>query len=430
MAERSVYIQVPSLARVEGEGALDLVIENDRIERLQLRIYEPPRLFERFLLGRSYEEVPDMVARICGICPVAYQLTAVGAIEDAFGLSPEPWVHHMRRVLYCGEWIQSHALHIHLLAAPDFFGCDSVVELARSHGDVVRRGLMLQGLGNDLMRMLGARSVHPVGVRVGGFHHAPSEAAAAEMHARLRDALPQALELVDWVAGIEVPGDDQDFTQVTVRHDTDYPLHQGRIVSSAGLDIAAGEFEAHFAEQQVEHSTALWCLHQGEPYLVGPLARVNLCLEQLPGWLRERLPPGISWPSRNMFHSMLARAIEIAYALGEAARLLEDYRRPREPWTPVTPREGEGFGATEAPRGLLWHGYRTDGAGLIRHARIVPPTSQNQARVERDLHASLLAFGLDRDDDDLRLHCEKVVRNYDPCISCATHFLTLNTERR
>ena len=429
MTERNVRIHVPALARVEGEGALHLELRGGDIERLELEIYEPPRLFERFLIGRSYAEVPDMVARICGICPVAYQMSAVTALEQAFGLDPGPWVRAMRRVLYCGEWIQSHALHVHLLAAPDFFGCASAVELAREHGDVVRRGLMLQGLGNDLMRLLGGRSVHPVGVRVGGFHHAPAADDAAALARRLRDALPQALDLVDWVASLTLPDDEQDVVHVSVSHPDEYPLHAGRIVSSVGLDIDAGEYPAHFVEHQAPHSTALWSTHGGRPYLVGPLARLNLCADRLPAWLRERLPATPAFPSRNMFHSMLARAVEIAFAIDEAARLLESYRVPDAPFVEVTPRAGEGFGATEAPRGLLWHHYRTGADGRIEHARIVPPTSQNQARIEEDLHASLLAFGLDHDDDALRLHCEKVIRNYDPCISCATHFLTLTTDR-
>ncbi|MEW6691793.1 MAG: Ni/Fe hydrogenase subunit alpha [Pseudomonadota bacterium] len=431
MSDRTVSIHVPALTRVEGEGALRLRIEQGRIEELALDIFEPPRYFEKFLEGRRYTEVLDIVARICGICPVAYQMSAASALEDAFGLEPGPWVHAMRRVFYCGEWIQSHALHIHLLAAPDFLGYGSAVAMAAEHPEVVRRGLRLQGLGNDLIRLFGGRSVHPVGACVGGFHHAPSAADVAAMLARLREALPEAAALIGWTASLPLPEDAQDFVSVSLRHPRDYPLAEGRIVSSSGLDIAPADYEAHFAEEHRPHSTALFALLHGKPYLVGPLARLNLNLDRLPPSTRALLEAsGIRFPSRNMFHSVVARAVEMHVAMLEAIRLLEAYASPGKPHVEVRPRAGIGFGATEAPRGILWHRYALDGEGIVRAARIVPPTSQNQARIEEDLRRSLLAFGLDAPDDALRLRAETVIRNYDPCISCATHFLELDVERR
>jgi coenzyme F420-reducing hydrogenase alpha subunit len=430
MTERTVSIHVPALTRVEGEGALRLRIEQGRIETLALNIFEPPRYFEKFLEGRRYTEVLDIVARICGICPVAYQMSAASALEDAFGLDPGPWVQAMRRVFYCGEWIQSHALHIHLLAAPDFLGYGSAVAMAADHPEVVRRGLSLQGLGNDLIRLFGGRSVHPVGACVGGFHHAPSVAEVESMLARLREALPAAEALIGWTASLPLPEDAQDFVSVALRHPTDYPMAVGRIVSSQGLDVAPADFEAHFAEEHRPHSTALFALLHGEPYLVGPLARLNLNLDRLPVATRALLEAtGIRFPSRNMFHSVVARAVEIHIALLEAIRLLEAYSLPASLHVEVRPRAGVGFGATEAPRGILWHRYLLDAAGIVRAARIVPPTSQNQARIEEDLRRSLLAFGLEAPDDALRLRAETVIRNYDPCISCATHFLELDVER-
>lgn len=427
---REVSIQVPVLARVEGEGALDLEIRDGRIQRLLLKIYEPPRLFEKLLEGRGYEEVPDAVARICGICPVAYQMSAVRAIESAFGAQTTPWIDAMRRLFYCGEWVESHALHIHLLALPDFLGFDSVIAMAEKHPDEVRRGLRLQGLGNDIIRFLGARSVHPVGARVGGFHHAPDASAALALRANLEAALPDAEALVRWCAALPVPDDRQDFECVSVAEGDAYPMMGDRIVSSRGLDIGLDEFEREFEERQVPHSTALHCLHRGDPYLVGPLARMNLHFARLPQAVRQLArETGIDWPSRNLFHSLVARAIEIVYALHEAVRLLDGYGRPSAPFVAVTPRAAVGYGATEAPRGLLWHRYELGAAGDVKAARIVPPTSQNQARIEQDLQASLSALGLDRSDAELRQRAETVIRNYDPCISCATHFLQLRVDR-
>ena len=431
MTERSVSIHVPALTRVEGEGALRLHIEQGQIAELALDIFEPPRYFEKFLEGRRYHEVIDTVARICGICPIAYQMSAAQALENAFAVQPSDWVRDMRRVFYCGEWLQSHALHVHLLAAPDFLGFDSVVGMAAKYPDEVRRGLRLQALGNEVIRLLGARSVHPVGACVGGFFRAPTEVEVERIFEQLRAALPDAEALVMWAAGLAVPDDQQAFVSVSLRHDSDYPLAEGRIVSDQGLDIAVDEYEQHFVEEHRAQSTALFSLLHGEPYLVGPLARLNLNLDRLPAASRNLLDKtGVTFPSGNMFHSLLARALEIHLAIVEAIRLLERYCLPATPHAQVTPQAGAGCGATEAPRGLLWHRYAADGDGIIRAARIVPPTSQNQARIEADLHRSLLSFGLAQPDDALRLRAETVIRNYDPCISCATHFLKIDVRRR
>jgi coenzyme F420-reducing hydrogenase alpha subunit len=431
MTERNVSIHVPAMTRVEGEGSLRLRVEKGEIEELALDIFEPPRYFEKFLEGRRHHEVLDIVARICGICPIAYQMSAAQALENAFGLTPSDWVRDMRRVFYCGEWLQSHALHMHLLAAPDFLGFDSVVGMAEKYPDEVRRGLRLQGLGNQLISLLGARSVHPVGARVGGFHRAPTPDEVDAMLGRLRDALPDAEALVAWAAALPMPEDRQDFTNVSLRHAADYPFAEGRIVADNGLDIGVDEYERHFVEEHRAQSTALFSLLDGEPYLVGPLARLNLNLDRLPDSSRGLLEAsGIAFPSNNMFHSLLARAIEIHIAIVEAIRILGRYRPPESPFAEPRLRAGTGCGATEAPRGLLWHQYQVDDQGIVRAARIVPPTSQNQARIEVDLRRSLLAFGLDQSDDALRLRAETVIRNYDPCISCATHFLKLDVQRR
>jgi coenzyme F420-reducing hydrogenase alpha subunit len=427
---RTIDINVPVLARVEGEGALELRVRGGELELVRLRIYEPPRYFEKFLEGRDYFEVPDLVARICGICPVAYQMSAVQALERLFGIEPGPWVRAMRRVMYCGEWIESHALHIHLLAAPDFLGFGSAIEMARRYPDEVRRGLRLQALGNELIRLFGARSVHPVGVCVGGFHHAPAAEEVAALRTRLRAALPDAEALLAWTARLPLPASDQDFTCVALRHERDYPMYDGRLVSSAGLDLDVAQYEQHFRELQVPHSTALYSLHDDRPYLVGPLARLHLNINRLPVPVRQALDAtGIAFPSRNMYHSIVARAAEILLALAEAVRLLDGYRVPAASKASVVPRAGAACGATEAPRGVLWHRYEVMGDGRVKSARIVPPTSQNQARIEEDLRASLLEYGLGHSDAELRLRAETVIRNYDPCISCATHFLTLKVER-
>lgn len=436
---REVKINVPVLTRVEGEGALDLEIRNGGIDKLQLRIFEPPRLFEKFLEGRSYAEVPDIVARICGICPVAYQMSASHAIEAVFGIEPGPWVRAMRRLFYCGEWIESHALHIHLLALPDFLGFNSAIEMASKYPAEVRRGLRLQALGNKLLRTFGGRSVHPVGARIGGFHHAPDKAVMDGLLGECREALTDAEALLEWVGDLTLPDDEQAFINVALHHPDEYPFNEGRIVASDGLDIDIADFHNHFREIHMPHSTALHSRYfpkgfkegeQGLPYLVGPLARVNLNHAQLPRAVQDAVAKtGVAFPSNNMFHSALARAIEIYSALLEAVSQLGNYEQTDTPYVQATAKAGVGFGCTEAPRGILWHCYEMDAEGRVLQATITPPTSQNQARIEEDLRLSLQRFGLDRSDDELRLHSEQVIRNYDPCISCATHFLRLKVDR-
>ncbi len=430
MATEIININVPVLARVEGEGALELKIENRQITELKLRIFEPPRYFEKFLEGRYYYDVPDTVARICGICPVAYQMSAVHAIESIFEVTTTPWIRSMRRLFYCGEWIQSHSLHIHLLAAPDYLGYNSVLEMSSQYGDEVRRGLKLQALGNDLITLFGARSVHPVGAKIGGFSKAPEQKSVDLLLARVMDAKQDTIELIRWLDTLELPDEKQPFTSVALHHDDEYALNEGRLISDDGLDIAISEFENHFKEKHIEHSTALYSLLDGKPYLVGPLARVNLNSAQLPAEVKNLMRElKTKFPSQNMFHSIIARAIEIYFAILEAEKHLESYQTTDLACLTFETKAGTGYGCSEAPRGILWHRYDMDEQGRVTKAVIVPPTSQNQARIEQDIQDSLSNFGLDHSKDDLRLHAEKVIRNYDPCISCATHFLDLKLIR-
>lgn len=426
MTTRKIDIRVPTLSRVEGEGALELGIEDGRLTDLRLRIYEPPRYFEKLLEGRSHADLPDIEARICGICPAAYQLTAVRAVEAAFGMQLPDHLVDLRRLLYCGEWIQSHCLHIHLLAAPDFLGFENAIAMSRDHGEFLDRGMRLQNLGNRIMEWLGGRSVHPVNVRTGGFHKLPDPRHANPIRRDLDLAWDESAQLLQWTTGLGMPDAVHDIPQVSLRHGEEYPLYSGRIVSTAGLDIDADGYPGHFAEAQVPWSTALHSMLDGKPYMVGPLARINLNLDRLPAEVLEPLgQTAIRFPSLNPYHAIVARAVEVRYCIHLARELFGriDYSAP--PSVAATLREGTGAAATEAPRGLLWHQYSFASDGSVREARIVPPTSQNQACIEADLRRSLLAFGLDREEDEIRRHAEQVIRNYDPCISCATHFLDL-----
>jgi coenzyme F420-reducing hydrogenase alpha subunit len=424
-------LKVDALARVEGEGAMYVRLDGDEVADVQLRIYEPPRFFEAFLRGRAFSEVPDITARICGICPIAYQTSSVRAMEDACGIAIDDGpIRDLRRLIYCGEWLESHSLHVHMLHAPDFLGYDSAIAMAADHRTVVERGLLIKKAGNTLMEVVGGRAVHPVNVRVGGFYRAPTAAElrpAAELLERAREA---ALETVRFTAGLPFPEVELDHELVALRVDGEYPIDRGRIVSSAGLDIPVDAFDEVFEEHPVKHSNALHArIRERGSYLTGPLARFNLAFGALTPAAREAaLAAGIGPVCRNPFQSIVVRAVEILYACEEALRLIAAYVPPDPPAIEIVPRRGTGCGASEAPRGMCWHRYEIDDDGTILDARIVPPTSQNQLAIEQDLRA-VVARHATLDDDALRHRCEQAIRNHDPCISCATHFLTLDVVR-
>ncbi len=408
---------------------MHVVVRDGEVRDVELRIFEPPRFFEAFLRGRSYTEVPDITARICGICPVAYQMSACQAIEDACGVTVEPQVRALRRLLYCGEWIESHALHIYLLHAPDFLGYESSIDLARDHRDIVERGLKLKKVGNDILNMLGGRAIHPVNVRVGGFYKVPAIADFAPLRERLRWARDAAIDTVRWVATFDFPELTLDGDLVALRNEHEYPITEGRIASTAGLDIAVQEFPAHFGEEHVAHSTALHGTAVGGPYTVGPLARFNLNYARLPALVKQvASDAGITETCRNPFQSIIVRALEVVFACDEALRIIDAYEPPEHPSSEMPAIAGTGHGCTEAPRGLLYHRYTIDAAGVISDAVIVPPTSQNQPSIERGLK-QFVQDRLALDDAELTRQCEQAIRNYDPCISCATHFLDLTVDR-
>jgi coenzyme F420-reducing hydrogenase alpha subunit len=431
MSHGSRAFRVSALSRVEGEGGLELVVSGGQVTEARLDIYEPPRFFEGMLRGRKYTEPPDITARICGICPVAYQMSACHAIEQACGVTVPAPVAALRRLLYCGEWIESHALHVYLLHAPDYLGYPGGIEMARDHPGTVNRGLRIKKAGNHLMTVVGGRSVHPVNVRVGGFYRAPAQAALQALIPELEQARADAQETVRWVSGFPVPDFERSYELVALRQaDGQYPITAAstagtRIVSTGGLDIAPAEYDEHFAEHQVPHSTALHSTLDGRTYLTGPLARYSLASALLPADVAAAArAAGLGGTCANPFRSIVVRAVELLYACDEALRLIRSYEPPDPPAAGVTPRDAVGYGCTEAPRGLLYHRYAMWADGTITDAKIVPPTSQNQRAIEADLR-ELASIQLDLHSGELTAACERAVRCYDPCISCATHFLDL-----
>jgi coenzyme F420-reducing hydrogenase alpha subunit len=430
-SERTRKIRVGALARVEGEGAMHLELRGNHVTDVRLEIYEPPRFFEALLRGRDFREPPDITARICGICPVAYQMSSAHAIERALGVTVDGPLRDLRRLLYCGEWIESHALHIYMLHAPDFLGFEDAIALAGAAPEIVRRGLALKKLGNEIVSVVGGREIHPVNVRVGGFYRSPEKRQIAGLLEKLKAARDAALATVSWVAGFEFPDFERDWEMVALRHPSEYPLCEGRIASTAGLDIDVQEFRDTFVEEHVLRSNALHSMiRKRGAYFVGPHARYGLNFDRLPKVAQEAArAAGLGPICRNPFKSIIVRAVELVFAIEEAIRIAGSYEPPAPPAIDCPPRAGEGAAATEAPRGLLYHRYRLDAEGRIEEAAIIPPTSQNQKSIESDL-LDFAQMSLHLPDSDLQWKCEQAIRNYDPCISCATHFLKLTVDRR
>jgi sulfhydrogenase subunit alpha len=429
-SRRTRTLRTDALARVEGEGAMWVRIRGDEVDEVRLRIYEPPRFFEAFLRGRAFTEVSDITARICGICPVAYQTSSMLAMEAACGVHVEGPLRDLRRLLYCGEWIESHALHVFMLHAPDFLGYTSAIEMARDHPDVVTSALELKKTGNRLMTIVGGREVHPINPRVGGWYRAPRKRDLEAMIEPLERARETAIAGARLVSGFHFPDYAQDYELVALSHPGEYPIDRGRLVSNKGIDIDVSEYEEHFEEEHVAWSNALHSRVIGRgSYLCGPLARFALAYDELSPAARQVAEEvGLRPDERNPFRSIVVRCVELVYAADEALRIIRGYEEPEAPAIDVVPRAGVGHGASEAPRGLLYHRYAIDADGTILEAKIVPPTSQNQRAVEEDLRG-VVERSLDIPDAELSLLCEQTIRNYDPCISCATHFLKLEVER-
>ncbi|GGS81110.1 Ni/Fe hydrogenase subunit alpha [Streptomyces cinerochromogenes] len=439
-------LRLDALARVEGEASLHLRVDGDTVTETRLRIYEPPRFFEAFLTGRGHTEPPDITARICGICPVAYQMSACQAIENACGVTVDGPLADLRRLLYCGEWIESHTLHIHLLHAPDFLGRADVVALARDQRAAVERGLRIKQTGNAILEQLGGRPIHPVNVRIGGFYRTPAPEELRPLAQRLRQAREDALETVRWVAAFEFPDAACDHDLFALRDPGRYAIDTGTPVVMAAdgngrapSDIPLADFGQHVQERQVPHSTALTATLDGRRFLTGPLARYAISGRWLhPAAAEAARDAGLGDPLAgavcdNPFRSIVVRAVEVVHAIEEALRIIGGYERPPRPAVEVPPRRSAGAGATEAPRGLLYHRYALAEDGTLTEARIVPPTAQNQTAIEEDVRRTVQAR-LDRagpaaDDEELTHLCERAIRNHDPCISCAAHFVDVTVER-
>jgi coenzyme F420-reducing hydrogenase alpha subunit len=356
-------------------------------------------------------------------------MSAVHAMEAIFGVKVEGALRELRRLLYCGEWIESHALHLFMLHAPDFLGYADIIQMAADHPDLVMQALRIKKAGNDIVALLGGREIHPINVRVGGFYRIPKRREWDRIVEELKWARDAMFELVKWTGQLPFPDFEQPYEFVALRHPDEYPFNEGRLVSNRGLDIPIAAFEEFMIEEHLPHSTSLHArIKDRGAYFVGPLARYNLNFDRLSPLAQEAArAAGLGPTCYNPFQSIIVRGVETLYAIDEALRILETYPEPDAPYVPYAVRAGVGHGCTEAPRGILYHRYVLDDNGLIVSARLTPPTAQNQATIEADLRA-FVEPRVHLPLNELTWQCEQAIRNYDPCISCSTHFLRLQVE--
>jgi coenzyme F420-reducing hydrogenase alpha subunit len=423
--------EVVGIARVEGEGTLKLRISDGDVIEASLSIFEAPRYFEKLVVGRTPNEVVDITARICGICPVAYQMSAAMAFEHLFEVEIDPQVRALRKLFYWGEWIESHALHVYMLHAPDFLGYESAIAMARDHKPVVEQALRLKRTGNEIMKLIGGRAIHPVSMRVGGFSQTPSRERIQALREPLTEALALSQATLKLVAAFNAPKFERDPLYVAIKHPIEYGLNEGRIVSNDGIDVPLWGWREAFHEQQHEGSNALHARTiDGRLYMLGPSARVTLNSDQLHPLAAEALKAsGLARQiARNPYWSIAARSVELIHASASALDIVNSYEEPARPFTPWTARGGETGWGSEAPRGICWHHYDVDDHGKVEAAQIVAPTGQNQGMIEADL-AEFAPQVLSLPHAEATIRLEQLIRSYDPCISCATHFLKMEVQR-
>lgn len=424
----SKIIKVDYLSRVEGESGFIIEIENNKVHRLHLNVFEAPRFFESFLIGRPYYDAIDFTARICGICPVAYQMSSVHTIEKIFGIEVESPIKALRRLMYCSEWIESHSLHIYLLNGPDFYGIESAWA-SKDYLKITKKGLAFKRLGNNILALIGGRSIHPVSVRVGGFYKLPDRKSLKAILPEIEKAYEDTIKEIKWAAGLQFNNNSWDTEYVSLSHSDEYPMNYGSVSSNKGLNVSMEKFLTAIQEYQAEHSTSL---HAGikrdssvSPYIVGPVSRLNLNYNKLPPEIKAAMKDaGISIPITNNQMSIIARTVELSYAFYEAMRIIKEYEEPERPFINFTSIAGEAVWITEAPRGILLHRYEVDDKGNIKACSIIPPTSQNLGHIEKDIY-NFLQDNIDSSVDFIRKECEKIIRSYDPCISCSVHIMRL-----
>ncbi len=422
----TVKIDVHHLTRVEGHGDIVVDVQNGEIKTCRFEVVEAPRFFEAFVRGRSYDELSHITSRICGICSVGHATTSLQATEKALGVELSEQATLLRKLNFHGEVIDSHVLHTYYLVAPDFLGVPSVIPLVATHKDVVLRALRIKKLSGDLCAMIGGRHTHPIALTVGGLSHTPSERELRDMRARFVEARADMDETVALFASLPWPQFERETEYVSLHRDDEYAFIGGTIVTSDGFSYPIEDYRKVTNEWCVPFSTAKWARHHRDSYMVGALARFNNNYDQLHPKAKEAAAKfGMKPLVTNPFLNSAAQVIEMVHCIEDGIEIMDELLtrgiQPEAP-APVEVKAGEGVGSCDVPRGILFHNYVYDENGICTSANCIIPTNQNWANVNADLQAFLPQI-LDRSQEEIRHLLEMLVRAYDPCISCSTHFL-------
>ena len=423
-------ININYLTRVEGQAALDIWISgNSDLRDLKLRVFEPPRFFESFMIGRRYDELMEIAARICGICPVSHEITALRAVENAIGLEVSEATRKLRKLMALSAIMSSHALSIYFLTLPDYLGYSDLVEASKDNGELLKSAIKLKKLGNDLTELVGGRSVHPVTAVVGGFTNTIPREEAKKMIKQCEEAKVDALETIELFKQLEIPKFKRKCEHIALNQSNEYAINEGYVKSTEGLYIPQEEYRKHIEECQIPYSNCKQSNVKGRAsYLVGPLARVNINFEQLSKDARNAANSvGFKFPSFNPFHSPIARAVEIVHSIDECIEIL-DSMPYKEDEKRIRIKAGKGCALTEAPRGINYHSYLLDDRGIVIKADIAPPTCQNHRNIEMDLREFIPQL-LDLPDEEVAKKCGMLIRSYDPCISCSVHTVNIHRTR-
>jgi len=426
--EKTVFVDY--VARVEGESLIDVKVENGEIKELKLNIWEPPRFFEGFLVGCKHTDVAEIVSKICGICPVAHMLTAQRAIESAMNYTPTQQAKRLRDLLAWSQNLSSHVLHVYFLAAPDFLGYDSAITMLPKYGDVVKRALKMKKVANELTTIVGGRAIAPPAAILGGFSKLPLADALKRSKEQLQGIKKDAIDTVKLAAQLEIPDFERETEYVAIRGEKEYAINEGYLYSSRGIKVPEREYRKYISEVQSPHSNAKWSKVIGrESFQVGALARVNLNRDQLSDDSKTAIEEnGFKFPTDNTFAINIAQAVEIIQSIDACVNIIDEILPLKDEKPNVPVAAGEAYALTEAPRGLLAHGYRINKKGYVEKADIVTPTAHNQLNIENDLKALVMKY-IDMPTDKLTFLCEQLIRAYDPCFSCSVHALKVKIRK-
>jgi len=422
-------LNIDHVARVEGHGNVHVVIEDDVVKTVEMNIVEPARLFESMVRGQSYKDCSYISSRICGICSPSHCVTDLKAVEDAFGIEVSPRTKMLRELLVYGSYLQNHASHLFVFVVPDFVGEESVFPLAQSDPELFNQALDLKKLGNDLCTLVGGRSIHPITAVVGGFTHEISAQEYLELADRLEAAIPFAKATVDLFSSFRITEIHTASDLLAMVEDDYYPVQSSNTLELIDEHVRfdAHDFESYLEEYEVPHSGALFTRVKatGKPVFTSALSRLNASWDHLSQEAKfASAKAGLRPEEKNPMKNNLAQAIEILDALIRCAGICRELVKGEGDSKPVPfeVRAGTGVGMSEAPRGVVFHKLEFDDEGRVLHASIITPTSQNLASLEADtrhLVEVLVEAGLD--EGYIRSEIAKLVRAYDPCLSCSVH---------